>query len=503
MGMGIPSINPNNSPFSQGLATGYNFMNNLRQRKLDEEYKRHSMALEDSRESRLAKLFPGEFEEQQNKLKKGRAEAALASMRANPEKMKAMIQAIVGGSSGGQAFSGLSSNSGAVNSLVQDNPVNTPFSMPSDAGTSSASGVGEETAGAGTIDINGNQLKLDKIRDIYKNLSKYKVSPNANERAMANMFEKKLPMLQKMAKETGEDPAGIMSSDVDYISDNDQPQLLASNQAMGEEPQAPTDYSAIANDPVKRSLVKAVTGVDFGSESAQQKREGELQKAREVEKYKSELAGDTELSKEFAKVTAKSYENAIDSSSALSGVVDDIDRLASTIEKSPNAERVVGPYNSWAAKVFGSPKDQALLGEIMSPSGDIVLKTAGTIKGAFTGRDQSLINSAKPNPSDPFFIFSGKLKAYGDIAKLTRDRADIYAKLLRQKVPPDEAAKIARAKTPFDKVEKEFKSSIEIASRRGELSRGKMPSFKSREDFHKFMDEITPRERAKLRGMVT
>ena len=73
---------------------------------------------------------------------------------------------------------------------------------------------------------------------------------------------------------------------------------------------------------------------------------------------------------------------------------------------------VTGKINAPLAHWLGTPEQQQLLGTLQSASGEIALQVAPALKGAFTGRDQTLINSIKANPKTDFADeFIGKLKA--------------------------------------------------------------------------------------------
>lgn len=162
--------------------------------------------------------------------------------------------------------------------------------------------------------------------------------------------------------------------------------------------------------------------------------------------------GMTPLGKELTKADAAMYKQASDALIPLGEQQDIIDNAMEIIDKMPNAENVIGPLNNVLAKWTGSPSDQQLLGEIAANSGNFTLNAAKGIKGAFTGRDISLINSIKPNPGDRFDVFKGKLKAL----KLANEVVSTRNKLIMQKVragmAPEEAIRQAREQTDFKRV---------------------------------------------------
>ena len=126
--------------------------------------------------------------------------------------------------------------------------------------------------------------------------------------------------------------------------------------------------------------------------------------------------------KEFQKSDAKFYDKVVDESRALDDIGMDLDELINTFESNPDAKNVTGPINKYLATYFGSPEQQQLVGRIATPSGNITLNAAKSIRGAFTGRDQTLINAIKPNLSDPAQVFMGKLKAMKILNKVVRDK---------------------------------------------------------------------------------
>jgi len=202
--------------------------------------------------------------------------------------------------------------------------------------------------------------------------------------------------------------------------------------------------------------------------------------------------------KEEGKYMGKTYGDAVDASQALSDRASNLDRLAEGLENNPDAKNVIGPFNKNIAQVFGNPADQAYLGEVMAATGNIVLDAAQNIKGSFTGRDQSLINSMKPNANDPYWVFLGKLKGMSELTNLAQQRLDLYADAVHNGVPPHKALEIARKNTDLSKIGDRYTKLIQTAQQREALKEGKMPSFQSKNEADLFLKNISPEEKIKL-----
>lgn len=211
--------------------------------------------------------------------------------------------------------------------------------------------------------------------------------------------------------------------------------------------------------------------------------------------------GDIAQSKERGKIQAQTYGKASDSIMALTDIGSNLERLTQGLEQNPDAKNVIGPVNKWLTQVVGNDEDRQYLGEVMSATGNIVLDAAKDIKGAFTGRDQSLVNSLKPNANDPYYMFIGKLKGMTEATELAKQRLTIYADLVDQRIAPHKAIQIASQKTDMSQVENRFKNIMNIAKQRESLKSGNIPSFKSKEEADLFLNQLTPQEKVKLLKM--
>jgi|GEM_PF-5035989 len=168
-------------------------------------------------------------------------------------------------------------------------------------------------------------------------------------------------------------------------------------------------------------------------------------------------AGEKAKTEAIGKYTGTSYGSAVDTYSGLQNQASALDNLISGVDN-PQFRNVVGPVGSALTRWAGTPEQQRLLGSLQSSSGEIALQVAPTLKGAFTGKDQSLINTIKANPNTDFpDVFIGKLKAQKLITTALAEREELRANYIEQGLKPLEAAKRAAQETPLDR----YKSTID------------------------------------------
>ena len=150
-----------------------------------------------------------------------------------------------------------------------------------------------------------------------------------------------------------------------------------------------------------------------------------------------------------------------------SAVSDDVSNLDNIIEslRNPNSKEVLGPVNSFLAYYNGSPEEQDLLGQFSTMSGNIALDAAKSIKGAFTGRDMTLLNSVKGNVKDPYGVFVGKAKAMSILAGGVQARLKIVSEMQRQGYSKIEAEETAKKTINFDGIAKQVEKTIRDAER--------------------------------------
>lgn len=167
--------------------------------------------------------------------------------------------------------------------------------------------------------------------------------------------------------------------------------------------------------------------------------------------------GQVQREKEFSKSDAKVYDRAQEAFQNVQGALDNLDYITELVQTSPNFKNVVGPVNSVLTNWAGSPEDRDLLGNINSAVGNIVLDAAKSIKGAFTGRDISLINSIKPNVNDRVDVFKGKLAAMKILSEAVAQRNQRIISLIREDgYSPDKAIAKARQDTDLKDIRKQI-----------------------------------------------
>lgn len=193
-------------------------------------------------------------------------------------------------------------------------------------------------------------------------------------------------------------------------------------------------------------------------------------------------AEETAFSSGMGKYSAKLYEDVTNSYRGLQNQGVALQELTQALDN-PEFRNVTGRINQPLTRWFGSPEQQQLLGGMQSASGEIALQIAPALKGSFTGRDQTLINSIKANPQTDFpDEFIGKLKAQQLINDVLQERARLTATYIENNVKPLKALELAAQQTPLEKfkpqVDKLIKhkkklSSDELIKAKLELARRK------------------------------
>lgn len=156
-----------------------------------------------------------------------------------------------------------------------------------------------------------------------------------------------------------------------------------------------------------------------------------------------------------------------------------LDNLINIANNDPEFRNVVGPVKSSIVKWLGNPAQKQTLGTIMSSSGEVTLQVAPALKGAFTGRDQNLINEIKANSKDFPDVFIGKLKAQKLVNQVLMNRTEIANQLIEQGVSTIKANKIAAEQVPLDKVRIQINQLI-----RGSVPEGFVRMLKNGKEYH-------------------
>lgn len=153
----------------------------------------------------------------------------------------------------------------------------------------------------------------------------------------------------------------------------------------------------------------------------------------------------------LGKRKAEFYDNSVKSEVALGNQDLALEELQNAATTNPQFRNVVGPINKPLSYWLGTPEQKKLLGTLESSSGEIALQVAPSLKGAFTGRDQTLINQIKASPRDPADVFLGKLAAQRLINSALKDRARLQSQFIEQGYSQRDASLKAAKLTPLQK----------------------------------------------------
>ena len=203
-----------------------------------------------------------------------------------------------------------------------------------------------------------------------------------------------------------------------------------------------------------------------------------------------------ERAKEFAKLDVGVAEQASSNVSEIDGLEGNFEMIGDMI-KDPNFYDVTGPLNSKTGmQFFMNPEQRTIFGKTSTAIGDIVLQAAKNIKGAFTGRDQTLINSLKPNMSDFPEVFVGKYLAMRELGDLTRKRNSLIGKYIRQGMTAGDAKDKAKSETSFDQVRGRYEglTSTKKESRRKASLDIRAQNIKNDQEAKSFLSNLTDDE---------
>lgn len=156
-----------------------------------------------------------------------------------------------------------------------------------------------------------------------------------------------------------------------------------------------------------------------------------------------------EEQKGFGKAAANSYEENLKELKGFQNQDIALDNIIDSVQNNPEFRNVTGPVGSFLTTWAGNPAQRRLLGNLMSSSGEIALQIAPGLKGAFTGKDQTLINGIKANPSDFPDVFLGKLRAQKLVNSVLQDRVRKTSEYIEAGMTPIKAANRAVAETPL------------------------------------------------------
>jgi len=163
----------------------------------------------------------------------------------------------------------------------------------------------------------------------------------------------------------------------------------------------------------------------------------------------------------LGKVKSEAYGESVKAFDSLQNQDLALNELKNSVENNPEFRNVTGPIKKPLTYWFGTKEQKKLLGSLQTSSGEIALQVAPSLKGAFTGRDQTLINSIKASPQDPPDVFIGKLRAQILINSALKERAKLKAQLIEQGASPIKSSEIAAKETPLERFEPMIKGLIE------------------------------------------
>lgn len=214
------------------------------------------------------------------------------------------------------------------------------------------------------------------------------------------------------------------------------------------------------------------------------------------------LAGDKERAKENVKADMKIANDATKSLLDVDRTLTNIGIIRDTFNRNQNLMNVVGPVQSVLAKWTGNEQDRRTLGDVGSTLGNVVLDASKVISGAFTGRDQTLIESIKPSKSDFPGVFMGKLESMEKIANIVQKRNGLIAEYIRQGAPAHKAIQQAQKETDLIKISSDVRQRIK---RDEQLSKFVTPqemmqlnSIGSEEEMFAYLSKLPAEKRNKI-----
>ena len=196
------------------------------------------------------------------------------------------------------------------------------------------------------------------------------------------------------------------------------------------------------NNPQYRDLFKE-SGFDVGEERKYNNITGEEIVTR---KLPSGAVEHEPIQVGKSRAAVQRYEDTLkDIESQYSDVSGEQYNLSSMLDilSDPEAMKVLGPLQNFPAWANGTPEQQRIHSMYSALSGEIALNAAKNIKGPFTGRDLSLVNSIKPHVKDPYHISLGKLEAMyllNDIVLKRLDKVNEYVEGGMSKVKAEQRA---------------------------------------------------------------
>lgn len=148
-----------------------------------------------------------------------------------------------------------------------------------------------------------------------------------------------------------------------------------------------------------------------------------------------------------------------------SEVLGNLYEIKNAINANPTLSKAALNPGAPLNKILGSKETQDLLGQVEALSGNIMLSEAHNLKGAFTGRDQTLINRIKPNATDTYDVFMAKTNALIKFNELIKKRSELIVDYMtNQGMTSHEAIKKALEQTQPDIITKNYNISTKTVT---------------------------------------
>jgi hypothetical protein len=174
----------------------------------------------------------------------------------------------------------------------------------------------------------------------------------------------------------------------------------------------------------------------------------------------------------LGKYKANYYGKSVDAYNGYSNQNVALQQLKGAIENNPDFRKVVGPIRKPITEWLGTPEQKNLLGTVQSTSGVITLQVAPALKGTFSSRDQTLIDSIKASPKDWPDVFIGKLQAQMTINNVLRQRSKLQSEMIEHGMSPIQASEHAAKATPLSA----YKPMIDKLTKPSRSAPPKMPT---------------------------
>ena len=211
-----------------------------------------------------------------------------------------------------------------------------------------------------------------------------------------------------------------------------------------------------------------------------------------------------ERARQVAIAEGDQYKQALSAVQHADDMGDKFDYLFDEVN-TPEFYNITGPLASTKiGQFFQSPEQRDKFGKLASATGEITLTAAKSIHGAFTGRDQNLIESLKPTMKDFPEVFLGKLVAMSTLNEQVNKRNELIAKYMKDGKSFLEARNLARMATPLDEYRNKYEglvSSKKDVQRRA-ANDARLSRITKPKDAQVFLATLSPDERAHYKAIM-